>query len=292
MKQRFFILLAALGITLPFSACSHLVYQPSKAQFSQPKQAQIDYEEVEFLSRDGIRLTGWFFPAKGSSQRKPAPTVIQFHGNAENMTSHFFSLFWLTEAGYNLFVFDYRGYGRSDGTPNQAGVYLDAVSAIEYIQSRMPAQKNKADIVLYGQSLGGAVLARAIEGVRDRSRLSAVIIECSFHSYREIAQDVLSRFWMTYLFQPLAHVLISDEYSPERSFEKISPIPLLIIHGEKDRMVPSSFGKKIFELAQEPKDLWLIPEAAHMDSLFVSQGRNRLQLVEWLKKNRLARTTP
>ncbi|MEN9724179.1 MAG: putative lipoprotein, partial [Pseudomonadota bacterium] len=195
--------------TMVASGCSHLAYQPSRFHYGYPERAKIHYEKVDFKSRDGTALTGWFFPAVKRNSRGPIPTVIQFHGNAENMTSHFFSLYWLIEAGYNVFTFDYRGYGRSEGSPDQAGVNLDVLAAIDYVRGRIPASNSCRDLILYGQSLGGAALARGLADLEDRSRISAVILEGSFYSYRKIAQDILRRVWLTYLFQHLAYVLVS-----------------------------------------------------------------------------------
>jgi len=283
------LLLPALAIAFSYwnFGCSNLAYQPSRQQFGYPERAKIHYEKVDFKSRDGTSLTGWLFPAVTPFGKEPTPTVIQFHGNAENMTSHFYSLYWLIEAGFNVFTFDYRGYGRSTGSPSPEGVNLDVLAAIDFIRSRIPASKGARDLVLYGQSLGGAGIARDFLDLEDRTRLSAVIIEGSFHSYREVGQDILTRTWITFPFQHLPYLLMSKRFSPEDSISRISPIPLLVIHGDKDRVIPPRFGKRIFELAGAPKEFWLVEGGQHLDSMFRNQGEYRVRLVEWLRKNRL-----
>jgi hypothetical protein len=219
--------------------------------------------------------------------QSPVGTVVQFHGNAENMTSHFLSLYWMTEAGYDLFTFDYRGYGSSEGTPSQRGLNQDAVQAISFATRLQPRSEIQPKLILYGQSLGGAVLARALEDIQEpgvRSQIKAVILEGTFYSYQAIARDMLARHWLTWPLQSLSSILMSDEYSPEKSFAKIAPIPLLIIHGEKDPVIPVEFGKKLFELSQTPKKLLLIPNGQHIDSMFRNDGAYRDELIQWLEE--------
>jgi fermentation-respiration switch protein FrsA (DUF1100 family) len=279
------LVLALLSVTAPLGACSHLFYHPSREAFSSPKRARLPVEEVAFSSTDGTPLSGWFFPAASPPPQDLAPTVIQFHGNAQNMTAHFASVFWMVEAGYQVFTFDYRGYGKSGGSPDQRGLHQDALAAIREVERRMPGRKR--DIILYGQSLGGAVVARALQDLSSKERISAVVLEGTFDAYRSIARNMLARSWITFLFQPLAGVLVSDEYSPEESFAKISPIPLLVIHGEKDPAIPASFGRRIHSLAEEPKTLWIIPRGRHIDSMSRESGRYRADLIGWLEENRL-----
>ncbi len=274
-----------IAFAIFFGGCSHLFYHPTREAFSNPKLAQVPIEEVTFSSTDGTRLSGWFFPASSRTPSVHAPTVIQFHGNAQNMTAHFASVFWMVEAGYQVFTFDYRGYGSSGGSPDQRGVHQDALAAIHEVQRRTPGRQR--DIILYGQSLGGAVLARALQDLPHKERISAVILEGTFDSYQAIARNMLGRSWITFLFQPLATVLVSDEYSPEQSFAKISPVPLLVIHGERDPAIPASFGRRIHARADEPKTLWIIPGGRHIDAMSRESGRYRADLIHWLETHRL-----
>src|SRR5262245_39943051 len=106
MRILFIFLITILG-----QSCSHVFYQPSPKQYVNPAQFKLKYENLSFQSADGTKLNGWFFPAK---TKKPKGTIVQFHGNAQNISTHFFSLIWLIEEGYNFFTFDYRGYGKSE----------------------------------------------------------------------------------------------------------------------------------------------------------------------------------
>ncbi len=272
--------------TVSLSGCTSLFYHPTDLMYvSTPSKLENLRQEVEFRSSDGVKLAGWFFPARKEGHRG---ALIQFHGNAQNITSHFAILYWVIDHGYDFFTFDYRGYGISEGKPSEEGLNRDALAAIDYIMHREPARKKEGkqiqDIVLYGQSLGGAVLLRAYQDVpeAERARVRAVIAESTFYSYHAIARDVLSRFWITYLFQPLADVLISNAYSPKDSIPLVSPTPLLVIHGDADPVIPISFGEKIYSLARPPKTFWKIPGGGHINSMTAFGDLYRSQLLNYL----------
>jgi len=275
------------GIIL--SGCGHLFYYPSRNAFSDPGKFGLKYETVTLHTSDGVKLHGWYFPAKNKDRRPAKGTFIQFHGNAQNITTHFASLVWVIEAGYNFFTFDYRGYGTSEGNPSQEGLYRDALAAIHYIHEREPrpaarngTKQTEPDLVFYGQSLGGAVLLRALEDVPDRSRIRLVAIDSSFHSYKSVARRKLAGHWVTFLFQPLGWLLVSDAYSPEDSIPKLAPTPVLVLHGEHDGAVPFSCGKKIYELANPPKWFWEIKDGNHIDAMTLHNGTYRDKLLELL----------
>src|SRR5262245_38553000 len=107
-------------------------YYPDRVAYSTPASAGLSYEEVTFNSRDGTQLSGWFIPAAGRNARAAKGTVVHFHGNAQNISSHWEFLDWLPARAYNVFIFDYRGYGKSQGKPEQKGVFEDSVSALQY----------------------------------------------------------------------------------------------------------------------------------------------------------------
>jgi fermentation-respiration switch protein FrsA (DUF1100 family) len=264
------------------SGCTHLFYHPSDIMYlDHPEAFDKLHETVTFTSSDGVKLSGWYFPARKGGHRG---TVIQFHGNAQNLTSHFAAVFWMIDEGYDVFAFDYRGYGVSEGKPSPAGVNQDALAAIHYVAARKSGFLGK-DLVLYGQSLGGAVLLRAMDEVptEERARVKAVVIESSFYSYHAISRDVLSRSWISFIFQPLAYVLVSNKYSPEESISRIAPIPLLVIHGDQDPVIPYRFGQKIFELAGSPKTFIHVKGGHHIDGMGIENGRYRPMLLDFLE---------
>lgn len=299
--MRFTLLATAVLFLLP--GCTSFVYQPMNRLLFDPKLAGLIYEDIDFQSSDGLHLKGWFFPAqklkpslatgfwdnaKSVKTERARGTVVHFHGNGENRSSHFGTLAWILEYGYNLFIFDYRGYDGSEGTPEPSGVYRDGMAAIRWAKEHAPRGTDQQDLILYGQSMGGAVLGRCYEDVVDRSRVRAVVIESSFTSYQAIAADVLSRWWLSWPFQFLGYAFISDVTSPENSYAQISPTPLLVMHGRLDQVVPYRFGEKIFASAHEPKTFWEIPRGRHLNTYAVEQGRFQGELAKFLDDLSLA----
>ncbi len=261
------------------SSCSGLFFYPSREQFIDTTQFGLFPKTVSFNSKDGTRLSGWFFEARSQPVKG---IVIQFHGNAENMTSHFQSLVWLISHGYHFFTFDYRGYGSSEGEPTISGVNQDAIAAYNYIL-RLP-EGGDTPIILYGQSLGGIIMLKAMESFPERSRIEHVIVEGSFLSFQEIARAKMSDIWLTWPFQHLAYLLFSDEYAAALSVKSVSPTPLLVIHGRQDPIIPFRFGEEIFQSAQKPKTLWTIENGQHIDAMVRHGGKYRKMLIEYLQK--------
>lgn len=249
------MLLAALTASAAAS-CSHLVYMPSKNVVDAPREMP---EDLWFHTSDGVRLHGWWLEAHGARRG----TVVQFHGNAGNITSHFAQLEWVTRHGYDLFTFDYRGYGRSEGVPSQAGLNRDARAALALARTKS-AKGMRPDLVLYGQSLGGAVLLRALADEPDRSRIRSVIVEGTFNSYREAAASVMYQTPAGLAFAGFAFTVIDDDYAPAQHVASLSPTPLLVIHDQDDPVIPFDFGRAIFRAARQPKDLWPLRTGGHL----------------------------
>ena len=207
--------------------------------------------------------------------------LVFFHGNAENISTHFQTLTWILKHEYDFFIFDYRGYGASAGKPDPSGILMDGRSAIRYVFNRSP----KLPLVVYGQSLGGAIALKSVIDLKNKIPIQLVAVDSTFHSYQAIGKKVLSRSFLTWIFQPLAYLLLSDAAAPGEQIGTISPIPLVVIHGEEDSVVEPEFGKKIFELGKEPKEFWSIPKGRHTDSFWKHKGVYRVKLLEALEKN-------
>lgn len=269
-----------LGICWWSVGCNHLFYYPDANRYSTPLDFQIEFEEVTFSSADGTVLSGWFIPAVDSENVRG--TIIQFHGNAENMSSHYRSLLWLTTQQYNLFAFDYRGFGKSKGEPDLHGPVQDSVAAIEYIRNRPDVDPER--IVLLGQSLGGA-LAIAAAGTGNQSGIRAIVAESTFSSYQRVTRDKLGEVTFTWPFQwPLSLIFIRDTYSPEDYVAQLSPIPLLFIHSSDDPIVAAYHSETLYEAAQEPKFLWKIVGNGHTDAFIRYGNQYRDALLLFLEK--------
>ena len=262
------------------SSCHSYFYYPSKRQFSAPDQMGLIYEEVGFSSKDGSRLTGWFIPAFDTTS-EPLGTVIQFHGNADNMTSHWFSLAWMAFQGYNLFTFDYRGYGHSEGIPDVDGTVQDGIAAIEYVRQRKDI--DPSNLILVGQSLGGAIAIAAFP-YGASSGIRAVVIESAFSSYTKIAKDKINDSWFFWHLQWLTPLFIDDDYSPDKYVHNISPVPVLFIHGTHDRVIPYHHSENLYEKAQDPKYLWKVEGGEHIQAF--NFFKYRIKLLKFLEDQR------
>jgi fermentation-respiration switch protein FrsA (DUF1100 family) len=267
--------LAAFAAALLTSACTAIFFQPHRVQVLTPDKLGLAYEEVRFKTRDGLELYGWFIPAKGP----PLGTVLQLHGNAENISTHFTSLAWMPARGFNLFAFDYRGYGASEGTPTLEGAQRDIDAALGALLERNDIDRTR--IVIYGQSLGGALAAYYVAHSSRRDRIRALILESAFSDYVDIAQEKFADHWITWPFQWIPHLSVDDRFSPLPAMADISPIPLLVLHGDQDLTVPMRHGKILFEAAREPKQLWIVHGAGHIQTTRDPAVRDRL--VDWLR---------
>jgi fermentation-respiration switch protein FrsA (DUF1100 family) len=267
--------LAAFVAALLTSACTAIFFQPHRVQVLTPDKLGLAYEEVRFKTRDGLELYGWFIPAKGP----PLGTVLQLHGNAENISTHFTSLAWMPARGFNLFAFDYRGYGASEGTPTLEGAQRDIDAALGALLERNDIDRTR--IVIYGQSLGGALAAYYVAHSSRRDRIRALILESAFSDYVDIAQEKFADHWITWPFQWIPHLSVDDRFSPLPAMADISPIPLLVLHGDQDLTVPMRHGKILFEAAREPKQLWIVHGAGHIQTTRDPAVRDRL--VDWLR---------
>jgi fermentation-respiration switch protein FrsA (DUF1100 family) len=245
--------LLAIGALALLSGCLQSVfYQPDRILYDTPERAGLKFEQVVFPSKDGTRLIGWFIPAAGyGNPRNAKGTVVHFHGNAQNLSAHWQFVEWLPRRGYNVFVFDYRGYGGSEGDPEPRGVYQDSMSALDYVRSRADVDPQK--LVILGQSLGGAN-AIAVVGSGNRAGVKAIAIEATFYSYSSIANEKVSG----------TGSFMDDTYAPERFIAALAPMPFLLIHGTADQVIPYSNSKRLIEKAGEPKRLVTIEGGGHL----------------------------
>lgn len=266
------------------TSCTHVFYQPSTQKFFDPKDEGFTYKEVELLTSDQVRLMAWVFEPQPPEKLKTTPkaTIVHFHGNGENISTFYRATAWLSKHGYRVISFDYRGYGASEGSPSQEGLNQDGITALHYALELCASDKNQAVIAL-GQSLGGAVLLRTLQDIKDPYHfLKGVIIDSSFINYKSVARQKLNSFFLTWPFQWLAYLLISNEYAPEDGLATRSPIPLLVLHGTNDSVVDFSNGQELYSLASAPKEFWEIQNGTHIDAFFSPRSQYRAQLLVWL----------
>jgi uncharacterized protein len=234
-------------------------YYPDRVKYDSPERAGLAFEQVYFKSTDSTLLSGWFIPAEGvASPEEAKGTVIHMHGNAQNMTVQWQFAEWMPARGYNLFVFDYRGYGQSHGKPEPKGVFEDAIAALNYARSRSDIDTGR--LFVFGQSLGG-MLAIAASGASPQG-VRAVLAEAPFHSYSALADDRT----------PGEGQLVDPAYCATTYVARLSPIPLLLIHGTNDKVVPYSHSEMLLAEAIEPKQLVTVEGGEHLDIMTEHYG--------------------
>lgn len=280
MSRRSFGILLIIPLAFSLSGCASLLFYPDQTMRLTPKTLGLEYEDVNLTTPDGVKLHGWFL----SAQNEPRGTIFFLHGNAENISTHIHSVAWLPGQGYQVFLLDYRGYGLSEGSPDLPDVLTDVATGFRWLLSE-PRVADR-DLYLLGQSLGATLGAYFVGANPEaRARLSAIVMDAPFASYRELTREKLALFPVTWPLQYPLSLLMPDDYSPIKNIAKLSPLPLLIICSETDDIVPARHSAALFEAAGEPKALW-ITRGPHIGTFGQENNRRRvLTFLEEYKRN-------
>jgi fermentation-respiration switch protein FrsA (DUF1100 family) len=225
------------------------IYFPDRDLVADPAYVGLPFEEVSFAASDGVQLHGWFVPGEKEV------TWLWFHGNAGNISDRLENLKLIhDELGVSVFLFDYRGYGRSEGMPSEEGTYRDGEAALAYLRSREDVEPDR--IVYFGRSLGAGI---AVELALSHPPFG-LILESPVPSIAELARR-------HYPFLPV-WPLLRTRYDSLGKIGNIA-VPLLVLHGDQDDIVPFAAGRKLFEAANEPKEFYTIRGAGHNDTYLV-----------------------
>jgi len=255
------IVLILAGAYLGFNALvyllqSRMVYFPSRTVTVTPESRGLPFEPVRFLAADGVALSGWYVPAEDARA-----TVIVCHGNAGNISHRLDTIDILHGLRLNVFIFDYRGYGDSEGSPSEAGTYLDAEAARRWVVEKRGTPPG--EVIVMGRSLGGSIAAR----LAMKHTPSLLILESSFTSFRDIGKAIHP--WL-----PVG-LLARFDYATIDYIRQVS-CPVLVAHSPEDEIIPYRFGRELFEAAKEPK-AFLELSGGHNDGFLVTGvGRGRL----------------
>jgi uncharacterized protein len=270
--------ITAVCIALSLCGCAerYYFYAPTKIVYATPEERGLKYEEVRFASADGTSLFGWFIPAKGERRG----TIAYFHGNSKNISGHLRYVEWLPSHGYDVFLFDYRGYGNSDGFPSPKGVHEDCVAALTYLRQRPDVDKER--IIVFGQSLGGSYALGSLANVSRRG-IRAVVVEGAFASHREIADDKVSAYPLPVpLRQGLVNLLVNQTYDAITAIRQIDDVPVLLIHGKADEIVPYRHAQLLLAASDGHATLWTVPEGRHLDTFVYRTELWRRHLIQYL----------
>lgn len=252
-----------------------MLYYPSHEKYYDPARFFLEPKNLWIDSSDQQKIHAWYFESK---TQPSLGTFVFFHGNAENLSSHFAMMSWLPFSGYNYIIFDYPGYGETLGTPTEYNTVEAGKSVIRYVYKNLDPNP----LIIYGQSLGGIIALRSIQELKNEIPLKAAVIDGSFNSYRRAGRRALAHSWITWIFQPLGYLLISNEKAPD-SLAELSPLPLIFLHGDNDRVIDEVFSHEMFEESKESKRLWIVHGGRHGSS-FVSENRlYRKKLTDFLE---------
>lgn len=236
-------------LALVYALQDRLVYFPTRALAATPHAAGFEYQDVRIAAEDGVRIHGWFVPAPAERA-----VLLHLHGNGGNISHRLERIAIFRNLGLTTFAIDYRGYGQSEGRPSELGTYRDARAAWAYLTQKRGI--SPSSIVVYGESLGGAVATRLASEHTPR----ALIIEASFTSMPDLGAEIypwLPVRWLSRLDYPTR-----DDLMKVRA-------PVLIVHSRGDEIVPFHHGEQLYAAAREPKQFLQI-RGGHNDAFVVS----------------------
>ncbi len=262
-------------------AAGKLIYPPHRLPAEKPADYGLTAEPVSFQSRDGLTLRGWFIPAE-----HPRGTLVLCHGYSGDCSPDLMYAPLLRDAGYNTLFFDFRGHGVSDGAFTSL-VYFergDLLAALDFLRARGIAR-----VGLIGFSMGGAI---ALAAAPLSPMVAGVISDCGFAELRSIVRNAVAARgfprwvappigWLAVVFASLrlrANLFAAD---PIRWVDQIAPRPLLIMHAENDADVPVADAQRLFTAARAPKELWIVPHAAHRQIEAVARDEYRRRVIDF-----------
>ena len=238
-----------------------MIFYPSRTLEAQPNDWGMPYEDVVLKTSDSVDLHGWYIPAPGAQR-----TLLFLHGNGGNISHRRDSIAIFRRLGLNVFIFDYRGYGLSQGVPDEAGLYRDADAAWRYLTDARGVAAR--DIVIFGRSLGGAVAAQ----LAAQMPAGALILESTLSSARDFAREA---------FPLLSHmILVRYDFNTTQRLREVNS-PVLVLHSPDDEIMPYALGEQVFQAAREPKRFVQL-RGDHNSGFLLSQPQYEQALSDFL----------
>jgi fermentation-respiration switch protein FrsA (DUF1100 family) len=268
--------LVSIMIVLSLSACTSLFFYPNKNRYYSPENLGLVHEDIVLDSADGTKLHAWLL--KTQQTRKGA--IYFLHGNAENISSHIASVYWLPEQGYDVFMLDYRGFGGSEGNPALPEIFEDIEAGMSWLSKKYPETEN---IFFFGQSIGGSTgVYWMVHSSLGQNRINKIILDAPFSSYPDMVEDVLRRSWITWLFAKPISWGFSSRYNPDRAAPGLPKnIPLLFFHSKDDPVVPFAQGEALYQTLPSTKKR-IVTEGPHIATF--NYPENRQALLDFLQK--------
>lgn len=236
------------------------IFRPTREHDARPEQIEWPYEEVFF--GENPKLHGWFFPARADSPRRRTAFLL-CHGNAGNISHRLELTQVLLGTGANVFVFDYRGYGRSTGRPSEEGTYKDTQAAYAWLKQK---GFSGCDIITFGESLGGAIATE----LAMREIVGGLILQSTFTCIPDLGSEIFR--WL-----PVRYIC-STHYNTVSKLPRLK-IPVMVIHSRPDALIGFHHAEKNFAAANEPKLFWEV-DGGHCDAVEM----DREKLAEGIQK--------
>ena len=272
--SRMKIILLFTGLVF-LTGCSSLYFYPQKNLIRVPTDVNVAYQDVRFKTVDGKQIHGWYLPALNQdsmpSSHTAKGTVFFLHGNSLNISYYLRSVYWLPEHGYNVFLFDYRGFGLSQGEAELPEIYNDIEAAHKWLQAEHIQQQPKPVFVL-GQSIGGALGSYWIG--KYQPDIAGFIIDSSFSSFNNMVQHVSNNVWLLWPFQYPIRWSFNSDFNPEIYAPQIKA-PILQFHSPDDEVVPYFEGERLHESLRAPKK-WVETYGAHINTFNIQSNRDEL----------------
>lgn len=258
-------------VCLFLAGCTSLIYQPDKYLYTHPDHFKTKFDNFTFNSLDGTKLSGWKLYSK---TKNPKNLLIYFHGNAQNLTSHFVNAVWMTDHSYDVLIFDYRGYGLSEGRPEPKGVSEDGLAFLNYSYEHY-INGGYGRLIVYTQSLGGAIALRSLEDFKHKEDISLLVLDSTFLSPRDVAREKTNR---------LFKYLISNDFTAKPELSHLS-MPVLSIHSTDDSVISYSLGEDLFNKIRSPKkDFWTLSIKGHGNIFFIQNLKYREMFIRYINK--------
>ena len=271
-----FIILALFLVT----ACQSVFYYPTDHEYLPAEK--IPYKNKRFwLKSAGLPdLAAWHLETTAGSRKG---VVLQFHGNAENMTSHIVAAEWFLRAGFDVVTFDYRGYGKSHGKMKRAGATEDGLRALRYVTQNFPS----TPLIVLGQSLGGAIALSSVASYEEQQHISLFILDSTFTSYRSIVRRKLSEFFLTWPLQHPLSWIIDDKNSPREYALRIF-VPTLWIHDLYDPVVPYEEGFALLRYLPRSTAIAILKQGGHGSCFTVAPCEGQEKFLNFWENHRAA----
>jgi uncharacterized protein len=257
-----FVIVAVGFVMTPHALERLFVYYPSRQLSADPGNVGLNFQDIAVVAEDNVKLHGWFVPSEGAKR-----TIMIFHGNGGNIGDRVPWVQLLHDLGVHVFIFDYRGYGKSEGKPFEEGLYRDARAVYDWwVRERRPRGEK---LIIFGESLGGAVAVH----LAARVPAAGLILQSTFTSARDMAKTMFP----IGLLLPLTGV----RFDSEKEIARVA-CPKLMIHGTRDEIVPFRLGKRLHDVAPHPKLFYAVPEAGHNDLVWVAGAEYSRQMRAFL----------